>query len=351
MVTASYADKVWEGLTKDPNYVLAYPLLKDAIHPLFGEAIRCFNNDNFHAVAALCRSSAECAVFAAATIYNLEFAYTPSKEQYVSTYKEDDYLYKNTDKPDYGKALLVAKNRGIINSNLEVKIHAIRENGNFVMHYYTQLKKRLTTAINKALSGKTSGKMNTIVTKGEAESSIKNTADTIKGIYTNLLTNPPRFKPESTISKRIVIIGLLTIALLIILLAISVSHISSPSTVGFTIYGLEGAFVFYVYERLSKYLDKPLSKLGNLMTDKVLNMIKFLYCIISFIPSTKRTYFKLFIKNFLVSTITLLIVLALFMLVSILGLAPIDYLSNIFGGLVGAWIFILVLILADFNDY
>jgi hypothetical protein len=347
MATASYADKIWGDLTKDPNYVLAYPLLIDAIHPLFGEAIRCFNNDNFHAVAALCRSAVECSVFAAAMIYDIEIDSPSNKEGYVYTYKEDDYLYKNTDRPDYGKALLIAKNRKIIDAKLEGIIQSVREDGNFVMHYHTQLKKRLKTLINKALGKKTSGKTNMIITKKEAEISIKNTAETIKQIYTGLLTNPPRFKPPKTYSFcNMISVGLLTIVFLVILRGSSIYKISTSVTINLAITALVIAFIIYSYNEISKLLNTQLSKLEENIARSIKGEIKLSVAVIS----KRKEYFKRFIKRLIVSTITLGIFLLLFLVVSAAGLAPINYLAGVFGGLFGAWVFILILAILDIKN-
>ena len=344
MVTVSYADKIWDDFTKDPNYVLAYPLLRDAIHPLFAEAIRCFNNDNFHAVVALCRSAVECSVFAAAMIYDIEIDSPSNKEKYVHTYKEDDYLYKNTDRPDYGKALLIAKNRKIIDDKLEGIIQSVREDGNFVMHYHTQLKKRLKTLINKALGKKTSGKTNMIITKKEAEISIKNTAETIKQIYTRLLTNPSRFKPPKTYSFcNMISVGLLTIVFLVILRVSSIYKISTPVTINLVITALAIAFIIYSYNEISKLLNTQLSKLEENIARSIKGEIKLSVAVIS----KRKEYFKRFIKRFIVSIITLCIFLLLFLVISAVGIAPINYLVS---GLFGAWIFILILAILDIKN-
>lgn len=261
------ANKVWNSLARDPNFNLFYPLVNDAIHPLFAEAVQCFRAGNYHAVVALCRASIECVVFASASVYNIKLSTLPNgTELYVINYETDPFVYQKN--PNYFKALTMAKERKIINPYLEEKINKIREKGNFVMHFYTSLRRKLVRS-NKNIK--------LIVTSNDAEVVLQNTSDLLKIIGSKLLTNPPEYMKQEPHSLKFVIYSSIVALIPAILIMGSIYLGFDKLAVTETTIGLITAYEFFIYNEYSLFFISCLGAITPKIFRSEFNRIKLKY--------------------------------------------------------------------------
>ena len=331
-----FAKDTWKTLTKHTNYVLFYPLLKDAIHPLFDEALNCFKNGDYHASVALCRSATECAVFTAASIYNIKFSLIPNtnNQLYISSFDSDEFVYQKY--PDYGKAMIMAKSRKIIDNPIEDKINQVRTSGNFVMHYYTLLRNRLIRSFRSSSATNASAAL--IITEGEAKRTIEYTLEILKTIGDKLLANPPQYSRR--ISRR-AFIGYSTLVFAIaflIILSLQFIGIKGIAIVE-TEVGLLTAFEFFMYNKFSQLFIGVLKlAIPSNIQEK---LVEWTACLA---PQKRKV-----ITNIIGATVFLVIFLVALWLGSIsvaVGVLALGFSINgtyitigneVFGGIVGSW--------------
>ncbi len=330
------ADSIWDSLAKDENYTLYYSLLKEAIHPLFGEAIECFKSGHYHATAALCRSATECAVLASASVYNIQFSSMPNtNERYISSFDRAKN-FANSAYPDYNKAFKIAKNRKIIDNNTETKINEVRKHGNFVMHYYNLLNRRLLAGAQVVMEGKTSN-TNMIITENDAKIALEHTSSILKSIGNNLLNNIP-FQ-ENRPRLRFVLASVIVFAI-VFLIILSTAYLGFNKTVIIeSEVGLLTAYEFFMYNKFSSwFVDIIKSLVPKCIQNKSINLGLQL--------SAKK---RASITNILGAMIFLVIFIFLLWLGSVsagegilaLGFsingAYITIENEVFGGIVGSW--------------
>ncbi len=330
------ANKIWDSLAKDANYALFYPLLKDAIHPIFGEAVECFKDGHYHAAVALCRSAIECGVLASASIYDIKFSNMPNTNQrYIYSFSlVKEFAY--SDHTNYNKALKASKARKIIDNAIETKINQIRSRGNFVMHYYNLLHKRLINYVQTSINSANRG-INLIITKKEAETTLKDTAYILKTIGTKLLSNPPIQRDNRDLYSILTATLAFVIVFGIILSTIYIGF--NNTTVIEAEVGLLTAYEFFIY---NKYSVRFVKLLGQLVPDSIQNMLgklssKFLYIKKASIVNLVGATIFLIIFLFVLYLGSLTLVGSALVLAFSINDSYITIEDAIFGGIVGSW--------------
>ena len=330
------ADVIWNSLAKNQKYQLFYPLLKDAIHPLFDEAIQCFKDGDYHATVALCRSATEYAVLASASIHNIKFSDIPNKnQQFVSSFDlAEEFTF--SDYPNYNRAFAIGKTRKIIDSTIEKKINQIRTNGNFVMHYYNLLHRRLMKHVQTITRGENSN-MNMVITEKEAEITLKDTSFVLKRIGSNLLDNPPLRKDRPNLRFVLGTTFVFVIAFLIIFATVYMGF--NKTAVTETEVGLLTAYEFFIYNKYSTWFVNILKVLVPKNVQSKLAQLS------SKLPPRRRTS----IASMIGATMFLVIFLFMLALGSATvagGVLALDFSLNssyitieteVLGGIVGSW--------------